>query len=534
MNSRTLSILAVVGFLLLGGLCLGLRYRALRQAETAREDSLWDLTYVTRFEAVITPPGQEEARVTFGMPFDTRHCRVAKRTWIVTNPNLHANVRGPYALTGNRLLELSTRQAGTERYEATANFELHLSPRRDRGSHPELENLTLDAYQRYTRPDENIPVADPDVREKAQLVPDEAETDWERLQWIFKYCSDIDSSGEAPPDDVKIALATGRGTPRARARTMVTLCRVLRIPSRLVTGFRVRQGANLQPQIWVEVFQNQAWVPFDPTDGWSLNLPMDYVPVRRGADEVHDATNVSGLSALYTIRRLDLDSRILRAEMRHPLQILSLKRLPVPMHKVMSILLLLPFGALITAFIRNVVGIQTFGTFAPALLAMSFIYTDLKTGLMILVVVITIGLLGRSLLERLRLLMVPRLSIILTMVIICVVFGLSILHYMFPRISAEAVLLPMVILTILIERFHVTIDEDGLVYALQLAIGTVVVAILCYAVLGWDEVGAFVLTYPESHFFTIAAFIALGRYAGYRLTELWRFRDLVEPSEPVR
>jgi ABC-type sulfate transport system permease component len=100
--------------------------------------------------------------------------------------------------------------------------------------------------------------------------------------------------------------------------------------------------------------------------------------------------------------------------------------------------------------------------------------------------------------------------------------------------SADAVLLPMVILTMLIERFHVTVDEDGFVYALQLTVGTVVVAMLCFLVLGWDEVGAWVLTYPEVHFFTIAAFILLGRYAGYRLTELWRFRDLVEPGEVVR
>ena len=46
--------------------------------------------------------------------------------------------------------------------------------------------------------------------------------------------------------------------------------------------------------------------------------------------------------------------------------------------------------------------------------------------------------------------------------------------------------------------------------------------------------GDFVLVYPEAHFFTIAIFILLGRYAGYRLTELWRFRDLVEPGEHPR
>jgi hypothetical protein len=64
-----------------------------------------------------------------------------------------------------------------------------------------------------------------------------------------------------------------------------------------------------------------------------------------------------------------------------------------------------------------------------------------------------------------------------------------------------------------------------------LAAGTLVVGCLIYAVLAWDSVGKFVLVYPEVHFFTIAVFIMLGRYAGYRITELWRFRDLVNLSE---
>ena len=51
---------------------------------------------------------------------------------------------------------------------------------------------------------------------------------------------------------------------------------------------------------------------------------------------------------------------------------------------------------------------------------------------------------------------------------------------------------------------------------------------------GLGLVGALVLTYPEIHFFTIAAFIFLGRYAGYRLTELWRFSDLVDSNEVAR
>ena len=142
------------------------------------------------------------------------------------------------------------------------------------------------------------------------------------------------------------------------------------------------------------------------------------------------------------------------------------------MHTVLRVLLLLPFAALITTIIRNVVGIGTFGTFSPALLAMSFIYANWQTGLAILLIVVMAGVVSRSLLERLRLLTVPRLTIILTLVILCVVFGLSILYYLLPEIVTDAVLLPMVILTMLIERFYVTTEEDGLMYTVQLAAGT--------------------------------------------------------------
>jgi hypothetical protein len=316
---------------------------------------------------------------------------------------------------------------------------------------------------------------------------------------------------------------------------MVAMCRATRrLPARLVTGFEIKQQEKAQPHVWVEVFVNQRWEPYDPEYGNTRYLPMNYLPVRRGGHSIVKTELTKPVTPVFSIVRQPPNDRLLRVDEQHPLRILDLTRLPVPIHDVLSILLLLPFGALITAFVRNVVGIQTFGTFAPALLAMSFIYADLRTGIMILLVVLIVGLVGRSLLERLRLLMVPRLSIILTLVILCVVFGFSILYYFFPQITADAVLLPMVILTILIERFHVTVEEDGLVFAIQLAVGTVLVAILCYAVLAWKEVGEFVLKFPEAHFFTIAAFIALGRYAGYRMTELWRFRDLVESTESVR
>jgi transglutaminase-like putative cysteine protease len=535
MNSRSLSTFVAATFLVLGVIFMGLRYQAIRKERIAVESSRWELSYVVQFKATGLA-GQEEAQVRLALPSDTSYITVHENTPTTPSPNLKRRMIGPLPGTGNEYLQLTTGQASEEPYIATANFFLTMSPRGQGGGQSTYVDLSPDAEQMFLQEEEGvIPTSLPDVRQMAQLALNDGETKLQQIQWIFERCAEIDSTSDAASDAVRDAVATRIGTPLARARTMVTLCRVLNMPARLVTGFIVRQGADVQPHVWVEVYQRQEWLPYDPTNGYSLTLPPNYLPVRRGGDQIYSPPqNVSDLTAKFSIKREKMDQAVLRREIKHPMQIFDLTRLPVPMHKVMALLLLLPFGALITALMRNVVGLQTFGTFAPALLAMSFIYSQWQTGLAILIIVATVGLLGRFWLERLRLLMVPRLSIILTLVILCVVFSVSTFDFMGLTPSAQAVLLPMVILTILIERVHVTIEEDGLMFALKLTAGTLVVAALCYVMLGWDEIGAWVLRYPEVHFFTIAAFIVLGRYAGYRLTELWRFRDLIETGELPR
>jgi hypothetical protein len=531
MSARSLSNISMIGLLLVGLLCCALRYRSRARDESSRQESIWQLTYTARFEPTIAT-SRQESQIRLALPFNTDHCELLRdRTgWQVADPNLHAKITRPNRKTGNRSLVVSTRKTNAKPYEAAAQFVVRLEPQAEPGR-PRFEALS--SREQFLRAEPNLPTTDPAVRQLAQRAPNDAQTEFERLEWVFEYCASIVSTGEKLSDDAKTALITKRGTAKARARAMATLCRVLGFPSRLVAGFVVCQNADVQPHVWVEVYQGQQWEPFDPTNGYSLTLPMNYVPMRRDSDQVCSVANVNRakLAITCSIKRLPPDRRLIQSEMRHPTQILNLQRLPFKMHKVMKILLLLPFAALITTFLRNVVGLGTFGTFSPALLAMSFIYADWKTGLAVVLIVFTVGMLARLALERLRLLTVPRLSIILTVVIMCVVFGLSMLHYMMPVISAQVVLLPMIILTMLIERFHVSAEEDGLVHTVKLAAGTMFVAILCYLTLGSQRIGDVVLTYPELHLFTIASFIALGRYAGYRLTELWRFRDLATLRE---
>ncbi len=515
MSSRVLSYVSVVVCLLLGTVLIAIRHHARQTAKMAEEESLWSLTYAIDFEPV--EPG---ASINIYIPYDTPHCEVH-----AGKPS-HLGLRSERR--GNRIVATAPQAGGP--YKITAEFELRLSPEPDSSRAPAMEYLKPDVEARYLKAEPNIPTGSDVMRRIGQQAQDAGETPSERVQWIFRYVSDI-ATGDTDNPALVLSQANTNATPLGKARTMVALCRTIKIPSRLVTGFRIEQQMNVKPLVWVEVFMGQSWLPFDPTSGFTRYLPMNIVPVRRGGDEPVRASGASKYTAEYSIVRTEPPTAVLRSGQRHPIQILDLSRLPIPMHKVLRVLLLLPFGALITTIIRNVVGIGTFGTFSPALLAMSFIYANWQTGVAILLIVIMAGTVSRTFLERLRLLAVPRLSIILTIVIMCVVFGMSILYYLIPEIVTDAVLLPMVILTMLIERFYVTTEEDGLMYTVQLAAGTLMVAALVYAILAWYEVGQFVLVYPESHLYTIAVFIVLGRYAGYRITELWRFRDLVSASE---
>ncbi|MBX3425124.1 MAG: hypothetical protein KF688_05540 [Pirellulales bacterium] len=535
MGARSLSNLAAIAFLVLGVLAIGLRFRSREAIQEAETDSRWRVTYNYELE----PSGDltGEALVCIGLPLETPFAKIVTQEF--THPDLKAKRADPLA-SGTRELRAVAMHGG--KYPLTAEFEIELSPKTG-GWSPSMpkELLTTNRRVLYLKDEDMLPKSSPTVQREIRKIPRNVTTESEKLQWLFEVCSrdlrGISGADDPLADEVPQVLHESKraATPLGRARTFVTLCRAAGIPARLVTGFELRQARDAQPHVWTEVYTGKRWVPFDPEFGYARRMPINFFPVRRGGApqvwRIPANSAMQGVLARYAIERMGPPESLLHSEIPHPVQILDLTRLPLEMHQAMSLILLLPFGAVITAVFRNIIGLKTFGTFAPALLAMSFIYADWGTGILILAVVLTAGFTSRRWLERLRLLMVPRLSIVLTTIILFIMFGVSLLDYLNLTPSAQAVLLPMVILTTLTERFFVTSEEDGPAFAMKLALGTLVVASICYAILAWDAVGQWILAYPEAHFVTIAVLMYIGRYTGYRLSELVRFRDFVKGQE---
>ncbi len=211
---------------------------------------------------------------------------------------------------------------------------------------------------------------------------------------------------------------------------MVTLCRQLKLPARLVTGFRIDEATDPLPtREWVEVLTDKGWSPYSPVDGLAGTMPINYVPIRHDGLEVVNGAEIPSLQTSFSVTRLPPGPGALRSGRQRFTAILDLTRLPVEMHQPLSILLLMPLGALVTAIVRTVIGVRTFGTFTPTLLALSFVYANWATGLVTFVLVLVIGLASRSLLDRLKLLLVPRLGAMLTLVVLVIVFNVSLLDF---------------------------------------------------------------------------------------------------------
>lgn len=303
-----------------------------------------------------------------------------------------------------------------------------------------------------------------------------------------------------------------------------------RITARLVQGVSLEDGINNTSLIpWLEVHNGDEWEGFDPQTGnkgypdrflrWSVG-DAELLKIK-GGNNAHVSFSVS--EHVDTVATIAQE----RAEAKGSLLgTFSLVSLPLGTQNVFEILLMIPLGVLVVVFMRVVVGVPTLGTFMPILIALAFRETELFWGVMLFTIIVVSGLSARFYLERLNLLLVPRLSAVLVLVILLMLM-ISLLSNKFGFDRGFSIaLFPIVILAMVIERLSITWEESGALEAIKESLGSLVVAILGYFVMKNDYLEHLLFYFPEVLLIVLAIFIMLGRYTGYRFTELVRFKDL--------
>ena len=162
----------------------------------------------------------------------------------------------------------------------------------------------------------------------------------------------------------------------------------------------------------------------------------------------------------------------------------------------------------------------------PVLIALAFRETNVIWGISLFVIIVSLGLLARFYLDQLKLLLVPRLASILTIVIILMIFISILIQNLGLDSGLSVALFPMVILTMTIERMCITWDERGASEAIRSGVGSLVSAVIAFWVMSYEPLQYLIFAFPELLLILLALILWFGQYRGYRLVELKRFKVL--------
>jgi|LauGreDrversion4_2_1035121.scaffolds.fasta_scaffold127225_2 hypothetical protein len=296
-----------------------------------------------------------------------------------------------------------------------------------------------------------------------------------------------------------------------------------------VHGVRAKQQNHAELETWLAVYNQKEWIYVNPHNGMT-GLPSDFIIWQYGVEPLF--TVLGGNKPSFNLNISPTPMNALRVAKTHGLQSesqlmrFSLLGLPITTQETYKILLTVPVGAFIILLLRNFIGLQTFGTFMPVLIALAFRETHVIWGITLFNIIIFFGLMARFYLDQLRLLLVPRLSAVLTVVILLMI-GISILSQNLNLESGLSIaLFPMVILTMTIERMCIMWDERSPFAAIKASFGSLFAATLCYWAMNQPQIQYLVFAFPELILVILGFILWFGQYRGYRLMELIRFNSL--------
>lgn len=341
-------------------------------------------------------------------------------------------------------------------------------------------------------------------------------------------------AGQPKDENASLFLADVK-SPLEHARLAQTLLAGAGIPALLVHGIMLqadvqRSGVTTMLAVWGD----DGWLLFDPQSGHQ-GRPDDFFIWWRGEEQLLNVSGAAVGDLQISVKRrlassLELAGR--RTQLKDSLTgRISLLYLPVQTQSVYEVLLLVPFGILVIVILRNFVGLSSFGTFAPVLIALAFRETELFKGILLFMMIVSLGLVFRFYLERLRLLLVPRLAAVVTIVVLLMT-AISILSdQMGAETGLSVSLFPMVIISMVIERMSIVWEERGAATSIREGLGSLLMASLAYSVISMDILVYWVTVFPEINLVVLGVIVALGRYTGFRLTEVIRFRQLAAPGQ---
>ncbi|MGF1699027.1 inactive transglutaminase family protein [Photobacterium makurazakiensis] len=316
----------------------------------------------------------------------------------------------------------------------------------------------------------------------------------------------------------------------SRENAIINLLSLESIHARIVGGLQLEDGRRRQSITpMVEVWDGQLWQLFDLQTGQE-GKPDNILLWNQQGHSLLDVIGGRNSNISFSIIAQDITPQQATREKVQAEDLLnfSIHSLPVEEQAMFKTIMLVPIGALIVVFLRIIIGLKTSGTFMPVLIAVAFVQTQLITGILGFLLIVGTGLVIRSYLSKLNLLLVARISaVIITVIMIISVF--TVVAFKIGLVEGLSItFFPMIILSWTIERMSILWEEEGAKEVLIQGGGSLLTAILVYLAMTNPLVRHLTFNFIGIQLIILALILMLGNYTGYRLSELRRFKPLVE------
>lgn len=328
-------------------------------------------------------------------------------------------------------------------------------------------------------------------------------------------------------DDQSVAMLLSR---YSRTEVFLQLLEMAAVPAKRVGGLVLEDGRRNQELIpLVQVFINQQWELFDlASEGLDPDLPviiwLQDSPALLDVVGGRDSTITFSISQVTRSALQAANTELANGDIFN----FGLYNLPISEQNLFKGILLLPIGALVVVFLRVIIGVKCSGTFMPILIATSFIQTELLNGVLGFLLVVSTGLVIRSYLSHLNLLLVSRISAVVIVVIGIIVLFTIIAFRLGLTEALTITFFPMIIMAWTIERMSILWEEEGGKEVLVQGGGSLLVAVIAYMMMDNDLIRHWAFNFLGVHALIMAAVLLMGQYTGYRLSELRRFKPMTD------
>lgn len=213
---------------------------------------------------------------------------------------------------------------------------------------------------------------------------------------------------------------------------------------------------------------------------------------------------------------------------------------------ILIFLLTLPIVITIFGFSRYIIGVKSYGIYVPLILTYMFyefstigagefsFWQGLKYGLFLTVIVFVSAFLSYRLIKSWSLHYYSKLAIVITTVAVTLIATLVFVDLVNREGLLKINIFSLILIATIAERYMNMLAFKETRAAIILSVQTVGISIFCFWIISLQPLQQYLLDYPLLILLTFPTAYIIGKFTGLRLTEYYRFQEILtkEPDSP--